>query len=199
MLGCSGLQDLPIKVQERPKAFSGHVSFPCWKRSVQRRTEAEGRAGCRLGRAPSDEALLRRTAAESDVVGCGGVRFARLVPLNASTTASAVNEGVALELDCPAWRLPYYSLDLSPVLHPYTGSPVLLPPQVEYVVAYCRYPEASPPACDRVGREGKPSNAAVLRRACPRLSHGWVTQPLVRFVPSAGVYQRAKRVGTADS
>lgn len=159
--------------------------------------EAEGRAGCRLGRAPSDEALLRRTAAESDVVGCGGVRFARLVPLNASTTASAVNEGVALELDCPAWRLPYYSLDLSPVLHPYTGSPVLLPPQVEYVVAYCRYPEASPPACDRVGREGKPSNAAVLRRACPRLSHGWVTQPLVRFVPSAGVYQRAKRVALA--
>jgi len=147
---------------------------------------AEGHASCRLPALRPNASLLRASRLAADIVGCGGVRFARL--LNGSS------DSARLELDCPAWREPYYSLGLSARLHRYKGEPVPLPKRVEYVAAYCRFKGASSPACERVGREGKGSNAAALRRACPHLSHGWVLQPLVRNLKSETVLRRMRGV-----
>jgi hypothetical protein len=65
------------------------------------------------------------------------------------------------------------------------------------VAAYCHFPEVSTAACARVGRENKMSNAAALRRACPKMSHGWVLHPLIRHVPSLAVRRRAAAIREA--
>ena len=60
----------------------------------------------------------------------------------------------------------------------------------------CGIPPASrsrTTACQRVGHEAKRSNAAVLRRQCPRHSHGGVLDVAVRNVPKLRVYNRARR------
>ena len=86
--------------------------------------EKDKQPSCELPRVEADQSLLAAARAASDQIGCDAPRFARLI--NASHPDSAL-----LSLDCPAWRMPFYSLGLSPKLHKYNGRPVRLPRHVE--------------------------------------------------------------------
>ena len=123
--------------------------------------------------------MLAQVESEADVFACDAPRFAR------------VRDGT-LRLRCPPWRRPMYATGLAPTLQAYRG-PTALPNSSEFVAAYCRRPAFQTTACQRVGHEAKRSNAAVLRRQCPRHSHGWVLDVAVRNVPKLRVYNRARR------
>lgn len=107
-----------------------------------------------------DAKLLATVGGEADIFACDAPTFARLVRS-------------VLYMDCPAERMPLYQIGLHPKLHTYRG-PTRMPNRTEHVTAYCRHPEAAVSACERVGREHKPSNRAAIRRQCPAHSHGWV-------------------------
>ena len=139
----------------------------------------EAGVGCRATPGVADEQLLAQVESEADVFACDAPRFAR------------VRDGT-LRLRCPPWRRPMYATGLAPTLQAYRG-PTALPNSSEFVAAYCRRPAFQTTACQRVGHEAKRSNAAVLRRQCPRHSHGWVLDVAVRNVPKLRVYNRARR------
>lgn len=149
--------------------------------SVARRTVASAThsSSCAVEVSDSDAALLKTIGAESDMFACDAPRFASL-------------RKSVLHLECPPERMPMYQIGLHPKLHAYYG-PTRMPNGTEYVAAYCRHADAQTSACERVGREHKPSNHAAIRRQCPALSHGWVLDAAVENRRLRPVAQRARR------
>ncbi len=134
---------------------------------------------CAVSATAADAGLLALVAAESDIFSCDAPTFASL-------------RCSVLTIDCPAERMPMYSIGLHPKLHAYIG-PTAMPNGTEHVTAYCQHADFLGSACERVGREGKPSNRAAIRRQCPLLSHGWVVDVAVENQRQRSVVLAARR------